>query len=118
MTLQRLACLLLLLPALSYADTITFQMRSNAEYSVALEFTSQDRDHQWPGNDKAYKIDDFEIHRYKLKCVTGEQICYGAWVEGDDTQYWGVGMNNSQRCSDCCYVCNGGSKVQLINLNE
>lgn len=102
----------------AHADTITFKFRSNAENSVGLEFSSQMRDHQWPGNDRAYKIDDYEVHSYKLSCVSGEQICYGAWVEGDETQYWGVGMNNEEHCTDCCFVCNQNSKVKLINLNE
>lgn len=99
-------------------DTIQFKFRSNHEYSVGLEFTSQDRNHQWPGNGKAYKIDDYEIHTYKLSCQRGETICYGAWLEGDSTQYWGVGMDNENHCSDCCYVCGGNTKINLINLNE
>lgn len=100
------------------ADTITFKIRSNAENSVGLEFTSQQRNNQWPGGDRAYKIDDYDVHTYKLKCIRGEQICYGAWVEGDETQYWGVGINNGEHCNDCCYTCSGNTNVGPINLNE
>lgn len=117
---QRLAfaaSLLLLAAGTAQAGQLTFQFRSNHQYSVAIEFTSQDRNHQWPGNGKAYKIADYKVHSYKLSCQNGETICYGAWLEGDSTQYWGVGMDNENYCTDCCYVCDG-SRVQLINLNE
>jgi len=112
-----LAALLCLAGTAAQAGTLSFKFRSNHEYSVGLEFTSQDRNHQWPGDGKAYKIADYEVHSYKLQCQTGETICYGAWLEGDSTQYWCVGMDNENHCSDCCYVCDG-SQVQLINLNE
>lgn len=46
---QRLAfaaSLLLLAAGTAQAGQLTFQFRSNHQYSVAIEFTSQDRNHQ------------------------------------------------------------------------
>ncbi len=113
-----LVLLLCLASNVAFADTLSFTFKSNAQYSVMLEFTSQGRDHQWPGNGQAYKIDDYDAHTYKIACIQGESICYGAWVEGATDEYWGVGMDNGQRCSDCCWVCKGNKTVNLINLNE
>ncbi len=112
------AMVMCLLSTAALADSITFKFKSNAEYSVGLEFTSQDRNHQWPGDGNAYKIDDYDTHTYKLSCITGENICYGAWVENRDDLYWGVGMDNGNHCDDCCYICRNHSKVNLIHLNE
>ena len=43
------------------------------------------------------------------------RICYGAWIQGDQNTYWGVGPDNSQKCENCCYTCTGGETEQ-INL--
>lgn len=113
-----IALLLCLLSTSALAGSMSFTFKSNAEYAVMLEFASQDRDHQWPGNGNAYKIEDYDAHAYKISCVNGENICYGAWVENTSDEYWGVGMDNGQRCTDCCWVCKGDKKIKLINLNE
>ena len=57
-------------------------------------------------------IAKFERSLY-LECETGEQICYGAWARGNSNTYWGVGMNNSQRCSNCCGICGRGDMVGI-----
>ncbi|MEO1200734.1 MAG: hypothetical protein AAFX39_16170 [Pseudomonadota bacterium] len=103
-------------PAPASAETLTFNVRSNHQYRVQLEFYSQWRDAAWPGNGQAYVIADYEVHAYTLNCQSGEQICYGAWVDGDASTYWGVGLNDQYGCSNCCYTCNGGA-TPVINLN-
>jgi phosphotransferase system IIA component len=35
------------------------------------------------GNNKVYILDDSETKRIPLSCESGEQICYGAWVDGE-----------------------------------
>ena len=98
------------------AEQFTFHVQSNHPYRVQIEFYSQNRNAAWPGNNQAYTIADYDVHSYTLNCQGGEQICYGAWVEGDASQYWGVGANDQYGCSNCCYVCDG-SYSQTIVLN-
>lgn len=105
-------------PFSAVADSMTWRIRSYSEYSVQLEFYSQQYNRVWPGRGKVYVIRDFEVHNYKLACATDEQICYGAWVDGDESTYWGTGNNNENHCDDCCFVCGGGTRTPVINLNE
>lgn len=100
----------------SKSDTVTFRLQSTYEYKVQVEFYSQDRDFAWPGGDKAYNLEDSEVHEFPLDCQRGETICYGAWVTGNDDLYWGVGMNNSYKCKNCCFKC-GAGPTPVLTLN-
>jgi hypothetical protein len=99
------------------AEEVTFVMNNGHPYIVEVELYSQDRDHVWPGNGQVYVLNDSETKQIPLSCEEGETICYGAWVQGDQGTYWGVGPNNSQACEGCCYTCEGGS-TEEINLVE
>ena len=101
------------LPA--FAADVTFVMRNEHPNAVEVELYSQDRNHVWPGNNQVYYLDDGETKEIPLSCNEGEQICYGAWISGDQGSYWGTGPDNEESCSDCCYTCTGGQTEQ-INL--
>ena len=103
-------------PHLAAADSITFNVQNNHPNRVQLEFYSQDRNHAWPGGGQADVLDDGAPHSYPLSCQTGEQICYGAWVDGNASIYWGSGLDDQYGCDACCFTCGGGS-TPLINLN-
>ncbi len=90
-----------------FANAITFEIRSHHPNIVQLEFYSQNRPHAWPGGNSAYELRDSQYHAYTLDCFYGEQICYGAWVKGNENTYWGTGMNDSYSCHDCCGMCDG-----------
>lgn len=98
--------------AASAAD-ITFLMKNNHPNALEVELYSQDRDHIWPGNGEVYLFDDGEDKSVALSCQKGERICYGAWISGDKTTYWGVGPGNSEACDDCCYTCEGGTTEEI-----
>ncbi|MFM2278279.1 MAG: hypothetical protein RLZZ444_510 [Pseudomonadota bacterium] len=99
------------------ADEVTFSIRNSHPNAVEVELYSQDRDHVWPGNGEIYLFDDGETKEIPLSCQSGEKICYGAWISGDRETYWGVGPDNQQSCTDCCYTCEGG-KTETIDLVE
>jgi hypothetical protein len=98
----------LVAPATAKAETLTFYIQSDHPNVVELEFYSQDRNHVWPGNNEVYILDDYNVKNITLSCRSGELICYGAWVRNRSNLYWGVGPNDSQSCSSCCYYCDGG----------
>lgn len=110
-----LAGALLFAAAPAVADDVTFVMRNDHPNALRVELYSQDRDHVWPGGGQDYYLDDGETKEIPLACEAGETICYGAWIDGDEGTYWGVGPGNQQDCDNCCYTCEGGETEQ-INL--
>lgn len=107
----------LMLVTAAKAATFTFNMRNSQYYAVEVELYAQNRRHVWPGGGEVYYLDDGEEKQIYISCQRGEKICYGAWISGDTDTYWGVGKNNSHRCSNCCYTCNGRSS-RAINLTD
>lgn len=97
------------------ADDVTFMMRNNHPNAVEVELYSQDRRHVWPGSNEVYYLDDGETKEIGLSCQSGETICYGAWLAGDRTTYWGTGPDNAEGCDNCCTTCEGGA-TEEINL--
>ena len=98
------------------AETITFRVVAKHQNIVDVEFYSRTRNVVWPGNNRVYSIQDFNQHSYKLNCQPGEKICYGAWVRGNQTIYWGQGAGGKNACRNCCYTCDGG--VNDVTLNR
>ena len=98
--------------------TITFRMRNNHPNFVALSFYSKsDASRSWPGGGQVYPMRDRQLNDYRLTCQAGEQICYGAWVDGSLlSPYWGTGYGGRQGCANCCYVCSG-QETDPIDLN-
>jgi hypothetical protein len=96
--------------------TLTWSFQSNHPNRVQLEFYSQHRNAAWPGNGHVFLLGDYQRHRFTLSCWSGEKICYGAWVDGDANQYWGVGIDQSSYCQDCCVICqNGDAGTRTLN---
>jgi hypothetical protein len=85
--------------------SIVFRVRSSYQYNMQLAFYSQNRQHVWPGYDRAYELNDYDTHAFQLACEEGERICYGAWPKGRSSPYWGVGYGGQQGCKSCCWVC-------------
>ena len=103
------------LSSVAIAENLTVRMESTHPSIVSLRFYSTTREHVWPNNYEVYTIEDNGVHRYKLQCQPAEQICYGAWVRGDETSFWGVGAYNGEACDDCCFQCEGG-ETDIISL--
>jgi hypothetical protein len=103
--------------AMAASSNITFQMRSFSKYAVEVKFFSKNRNVVWPTSKTVYVIKNYDVAKYNLSCIQGERICYGAVVRGNSKRYWGVSTSGKQGCSNCCYVCNGGT-TPINNLNE
>jgi hypothetical protein len=111
-----LAAVMALVSSGAQAETITFRIKSDYQYKVQVAFYSQARNHVWPGPGEAYNLDDDDVKSYPLSCRPGESICYGAWPTGSGSKWWGVGPNNQNRCSTCCYTCGEGDVTPVISL--
>ena len=106
-------------PAFSLAQTktLTWKIQSFDKKVVDVQFYSTNRKHVWPTNSTVYSIDDYGVHTYRISCIENEKICYGAWVRGKSSSYWGAGKDGKHRCNDCCYTCNGGT-TPVKKLND
>lgn len=100
-----LVAIAMLAAAAAQADEMAFFMKNQAGRAVAVELRSHDRDQVWPGDDKVYLLEKGEAKSVPISCNAGENICYGAWVAGDDRVTWGVGPDDDHACDDCCYTC-------------
>lgn len=98
------------------AETETWKIQSTYPYTIQIEFYSKDRNAAWPGGGRAYLVDDSRMHSFSLNCRPGERICYGAWDNGTGKPTWGVGKNESNSCTRCCWTCGRKGDPRAINL--
>lgn len=110
--------LFLPIATIASAQTITFNLENESDYDIQIEFYSQDRSHAWPGGDQAYNLASGKENEYRLQCRDGEKICYGAWVKGKSSTYWGVGLQNKQACESCCQTCGEGNLSKRLTNPE
>ncbi len=102
----------------SLADSITWQLRSFHPKPVEVKFHSQNRRAVWPGPTTHFTLADYKVGTFKLSCVAGEKICYGAAPAGNATKIWGVGLDGKAQCKDCCQTCSGDTKTKIHDLND
>lgn len=101
----RLALALLLAASPAAAADMTFFMKNDFSRGVAIELFGQDTGTRWPGGDQVFFLDKGERKSVPIECRAGENICYGAWVNGNDRVFWGVGPDNNRACDTCCVIC-------------
>ncbi len=105
----------LILTESSSAAEMTWIVQSEYPYKVQIEFYSQNYSRSWPGNGRAWGLDDDAEHRFTLSCRVGEKICYGAWeTGGGNGRAWGVGPDDENSCNHCCHVCGNGDPRMVV----
>lgn len=94
-------------PLPTTTETITFNVTNDTSRTLLVSFFSQDRDAAWPGGGRDYIVQPRASQSFALTCRTTEQVCYGAYPQGERYSggYWGVGPDNDQWCENCCYAC-------------
>jgi hypothetical protein len=96
-------------------DTIQWLFTNHTDETIQIEFTTDPPNRVWPGDNKAYTIPPHSTQSKTLNCVSGQKICYGGWIKGNFTKYWGAGNNGDYNCDNCCAKC--GSANPHIGLN-
>ncbi|TGQ26891.1 hypothetical protein, partial [Mesorhizobium sp. M4B.F.Ca.ET.214.01.1.1] len=118
MTLFRMVALAALVLANSAeAADMAFCIKNLRKEGVAVELFSRDREIVWPGNDKVFLIRPGAKKSVPISCDNGEHICWGAWVNGDDSVTAGVGPDNDRACDTCCFICTDHS-TETVDLAE
>jgi hypothetical protein len=102
--LAALAALVAALPGPAAAqEGMTFYIRNSSARAVVVELHGPQR--TWPGDGEVYLIEPKARKSQMIDCAEGENICYGAWLNGNDRVTWGVGPDNDIACEDCCSIC-------------
>jgi hypothetical protein len=94
--------------------TLVVEVRSLDKYIVHLNFQAKGRNNAWPGGSQIYLLKDSDFHTFRLSCIPGEKICYGAGRSGNYGIYWGIALDGKQGCSNCCMTC-GGNYTYTLN---
>jgi hypothetical protein len=104
-------------PMQALGETFVWRFANQSGQPVSIELYSQKRQgHVWPGDGQVWTLPgNGATYTNPINCQRHEKICYGAWLPNDETSYWGVGRNNRQVCTDCCYDCTG-RQTQVIQL--
>lgn len=100
------------------AETMVWKFKSQHPNIVDVQLYASARNNVWPGNGQVWSLKDYNVHTMSISCVAGEKVCYGAWVRGTESSYWGGGRNNRQSCSSCCYVCGNTAQTPIVTLNR
>jgi hypothetical protein len=114
--LRALALFAALVPTAALAD-MNFYVRNNRADDIAFEFVSRESQTVWPGGDKAYFLEARARKSVRLDCTEGENICYGAWVNGNDQISFGIGPDRDKPCETCCHVC-AEEGTQTVDIAE
>lgn len=88
----------------------------NDQRQVNYKFYDRDNDWVWPSADQYYYTENYNIeHTHVLSCKLSAKICIGGRTGSSftDYTYWGVDIDDSKECEDCCSFCNGST----INYN-
>jgi len=106
------------------SSSMIIEMGENTDCTAAIDllFFDATADLVWPANGQDYilNLPGEEQDSPSLSCTTGDQICYGAsyFSNTDVPAYWGVGINGTEGCTDCCYACADTTvNVGLLNCN-
>lgn len=114
--MRYLTCFLLLFTTPAFADELVWHFTNGSPYKAQIDFRSTTNPSRWwPGNGEAFTLNDRDEHTYRLRCSTGEEICYGAVTTPAGKYFWGRGGAHNRSCRACCAVCGGGD-AQPVNL--
>ena len=100
------------------AETMSWKFRSQHPNIVDVQLYAPARNLVWPANGQVWSLKDYASHNVAINCTRGDKICYGAWVRGSESSYWGAGRLNKHSCTSCCYTCGATQETPVINLNR
>lgn len=71
----------------------------------------------WPNQSQVYVIGPGGTFEETIACRTGARICYGAETDPANTSYWGVGIDGTRGCDNCCFTCDTGRVARNLVCN-
>ncbi len=95
------------------AEVLSFRFTNRVSTPVWVKLFSNDRLKDWPDDGRLFILSDRSPRKYSVDCELGERICYGAWIEGDFSRFWGAGHEGKHDCDDCCEICEISAETPL-----
>lgn len=92
-------------------STITFTITDGCNNGVFIDYKFYDETNNlvWPSATSHYSTTAFNgVYSNNLSCNNDAKVCYGA---RSVNFYWGVDVDNSKSCSDCCIFCTQGNSL-------
>jgi len=92
-------------------STITFTITDGCNNGVPIDYKFYDVTNNlvWPTSTTHYATQAYNAtYNHDLSCNTGAKVCYGA---RSATYYWGVDVDDSKSCTDCCIFCQSGNSL-------
>jgi hypothetical protein len=98
----------------SLAEEMSLTLQNPQSTPLQVELYSRARAHNWPEGGASYEIGPGATQSFQLSCTDGESICYGAWVPGSESTYFGVGQDAIESCEHCCFTCESGARAAFV----
>ncbi len=92
-------------------STITFTITDGCNNGVQIRYKFYDVTNNlvWPTSTTSYFSEFFNAsYTHNLSCRTGANVCYGG---RSASFYWGVDVDGTKSCSDCCISCQNGNSL-------
>jgi hypothetical protein len=96
---------------------MTMFLRNQQSHAVVIEFHGRKTGTVWPGDGQIYLLDKLERKSVTIGCQEGENVCYGAWANGDDSISFGVGPDDDKTCTECCRICVEGT-TETVDIGQ
>jgi hypothetical protein len=88
--------------------SLVWVISKDLSQDVGISLYSQVRNWQWPGGGSQLTLRQPSLS-YNINCEPGENICCGAWFNGNSKgKYWGAGFGGRKGCRGCCWKCGAG----------
>jgi hypothetical protein len=84
---------------------------------IYVRFFDETNNLVFPNSSQAYVINSGRTSTIRLSAKRGAKICYGAEPFDRDGTYWGVSLDNTEGCTNCCnFVPSSGNISRNVRL--
>ena len=94
-------------------ETIEWRVTDLCEDGFLIEYKFYDFENNlvWPSSSTHYETVYYNYtYTHVLQCRPGSRVCFGGRT---GSLYWGVDVDGSQYCSDCCGTCTGSGYYEF-----
>jgi len=97
--------------------TYTVTDSCNDGRGLQIKFFDTTNNGVWPSANEVYLVPVGQTRTTTLSCRTGAQICYGARTDPASNIVWGLDLDRSRGCDNCCTTCQNGSRTLPLSCS-
>jgi hypothetical protein len=102
-------------PQAPLLEAISFNITDGCNNGISIDYKFYDETNNlvWPSASSFYFTSALNAtYSSNLSCESGANVCYGARSTVNGSQvYWGVDLDNSKSCTNCCITCVNGNSL-------